>query len=241
MKTVPLYGKKAAGRFALVDDEDHDLVAQFRWVVAERKRSGRTHGPYAQTMAWLSGQHRTLKMHFLITGWPMVDHEDHDGLNNQRSNLRPATALQNQHNTRSRSSSTSRFKGVCWDAGERKWLAQIRVGGKNRYLGRFSDEAEAGRHYDMEARRAFGVYAVLNFPEEHPPSVPGVSPAMFPNRDGWVPSVAPFRPCCKLCGGPLRIVSKTGICTQNPGCAAENKRVRRAALRTGGISGPRGG
>ena len=30
MKTVPLRGAKAAGRVALVDDENYDLVMQYR-------------------------------------------------------------------------------------------------------------------------------------------------------------------------------------------------------------------
>lgn len=230
MKTVPLHGKKAAGRVALVDDGDYDLVAQFRWFVTERKRSGRIHGPYAQTKAWLDGRYRTLKMHTLITGWALVDHEDHNGLNNQRYNLRPATPRGNQQNRRSNSGSTSGYKGVCWNSGKSAWLAQIQINGRNRYLGLFSDEVEAARFYDMEARRAFGEFACLNFPEEHSWPSSGDGPAMFPNRDGWIPSVKPFRPGCKKCGGPLRIVSKTGICTRNPECAAENKRIRVALL-----------
>jgi hypothetical protein len=40
MKTVPLHGKIAAGRVALVNDADYELVAQYRWHVMERKREG---------------------------------------------------------------------------------------------------------------------------------------------------------------------------------------------------------
>ena len=231
MKTVPLHGTRARGRMALVGDDDYELVMQFRWSVTERKGSGRLHGPYAQTHAWLNENYRTLKMHILITGWPMVDHADHDGLNNQRENLRRVTAIQGQQNTRSRLGSTSRFKGVCWDSSKSAWKAQIKMNGRNLHLGLFSDEDEAARFYDMEASQAFGEFAVLNFPEDHPRTSSGGDPAMFPNRDGWIPSVKPLRPGCEKCGGPLRIVSTTGICTRNPECAAENKRVRVALLR----------
>ena len=31
MRTVPLGGAKAAGRVALVDNEDYELVSQYRW------------------------------------------------------------------------------------------------------------------------------------------------------------------------------------------------------------------
>lgn len=40
MKTVPLYGKKAAGRVALVDDANYDLVMRYRWNVWEVKPRG---------------------------------------------------------------------------------------------------------------------------------------------------------------------------------------------------------
>lgn len=226
MKTVPLHGAKAAGRVALVDDADYELVMQFRWFITERKRNGRTHGPYAQTKAWLDGQYRAVKMHRLITSWPMVDHRDHDGLNNQRYNLRPTTSRRNQHNSRGRMSSTSRFKGVCWNSDRGQWMVQINIGGQNRYLGLFADEEEAARFYDTEARRTYGEHAYLNFPEGPSRSPAGDGPPMAPNRDGWVPSVKHLRPACKKCGGPLRIVSKTGICTRNPECAAESKRMR---------------
>lgn len=165
MKTVPLYGKKAAGRVALVDDEDYDLVMQYRWYVYERTRNNRTHGPYAQAVIKRGGQQTAIKMHRLITDWPMIDHRDNNGLNNQRSNLRPTTAVRNQQNGRSCLNSTSKFKGVSWDRNRKRWQAQIKAGPRNVFLGRFSDEEVAARAYDEAALEAFGEHAHLNFPD----------------------------------------------------------------------------
>jgi hypothetical protein len=101
-------------------------------------------------------------MHKLITGWPKTDHIDHDGLNNQRSNLRPATTAQNNHNQRPQRNTSSRFKGVTWHKRIGKWQAAIKVADKNRHLGVFPDEEDAARAYNAAAVEAYGEYAYLN-------------------------------------------------------------------------------
>jgi hypothetical protein len=97
---VPLHGKLAAGRVALVEDEDLELVADYRWNVWEYDGGG----PYdIATPSDKGGLRRTtVHMHKVITGWPQTDHIDGNGLNNQRSNLRSATTQQNTMNQRSR-------------------------------------------------------------------------------------------------------------------------------------------
>lgn len=165
MKTVPLNGLKAAGRVALVDDSDYDLVMQYRWFVQEQHRPGRTHGPYAIANI---GESQRILMHKLLTGWPRTDHKDGYGLNNQWSNLREATGSQNQCNTGPRGGS-SRFKGVSWDRATGNWRANIQIDGKGRNLGRFADEEVAARAYDSAAVRFHGEFAHLNFPLEAPP------------------------------------------------------------------------
>lgn len=160
MKTVPLGGKKAAGRVALVDDEDYDLVMQYRWHVLEyRRQDGRIDGPYAQTKTRRDGREVGISMHKLITGWSMTDHRNGDGLDNQRSNLRPATKAQNSHNQRPQAGKSSRYKGVCWNRKAKKWVAGIRVRGKYRYLGAFASEEDAARAYTEAALAIQGEYA----------------------------------------------------------------------------------
>jgi hypothetical protein len=172
LKAVPLRGKVAAGRVALVDDEDYDLVMQYRWNVLEyRRKSGSTAGPYAYS-SWCDGRHEFTYMHRLILpGVSEVDHEDGDGLNNQRYNLRSATRPQNNANGSKRRThggrpASSRFKGVSWHKAARKWTAQIKGEDRQYYLGCFSDEIEAALAYDAAARVAFGEFARLNFPEK---------------------------------------------------------------------------
>ena len=60
-------------------------------------------------------------------------------------------------------SATSKFKGVHWHKGSRKWAAAIRFNNQTTHLGYFTDEAAAARAYDEAARRLHGDFAALNF------------------------------------------------------------------------------
>jgi hypothetical protein len=162
MRTVPLNGRAAAGRVALVDDEDYGLVSSYNW----RIRFHPNGQAYADGIPKGAGTKvKRIYMHILIMGTKGVDHRDHDGLNNQRYNLRPATKKQNARNSRRHCDGSSRFKGVSWDKSRGRWRAQITVNGKMRMLGRFAGEADAARVYDAAAAEAFGEFACLNFPE----------------------------------------------------------------------------
>jgi hypothetical protein len=159
MQKIPLYGKVAAGRVALVDDEDYELVARHRWHVIESERSP----AYAATLVpRASGRGKRVYMHNLVMGAIGVDHVSHNGLDNRRSNLRFATSAQNNGNRRMRRRGSSQYKGVCRDRG--RWTVAIVRDGKVRQLGRFLSEADAARAYDAAAREAFGPFACLNFP-----------------------------------------------------------------------------
>lgn len=167
MRTIPLLGKNAAGRVALVDDEDYELVSQYRWYLYEgRPRgAGRRSGPYALTRIWDGRKCQRLLMHTLIMGRKGIDHRDHNGLNNQRYNLRPATPGQNARNSRTRvTPKSSRYKGVCLlESG--LWRAYIHADHKRRNLGDFVSEEEAAYAYDAAARELHGEFACPNFSE----------------------------------------------------------------------------
>ena len=109
-------------------------------------------------------------MHRLIMDEPkglIVDHRDHNGLNNRRSNLRLCTNAQNQYNRLPLKGGTSRHKGVCWCKSHNKFNAYIYQRSKRYHLGWFVNEDDAARAYDKKARELFGEYAYLNFPDCH--------------------------------------------------------------------------
>jgi hypothetical protein len=154
------------GFVAQVDDEDYEWLNQWRWTVSE------THGKcYARRSVVLdSGKQTTVFMHRIIAGTASdmeTDHIDRNGLNNQRSNLRPCTASQNSMNGgKPNKPSFSQYKGVQWEKRRNYWYATITVRGKAHYLGSCTSEEAAARAYDAAARAHYGEFAWLNFPDE---------------------------------------------------------------------------
>ena len=147
------------GKVAIVDAADYQWLSMYKWHAAKYQN-----GFYAGTRS----KYRHISMHRLIMNAPpdkLVDHKDHNGLNNCRSNLRLCSVADNSHNRRP-SNKTSRYKGVYWSKTAKIWKAVIRFKGKNQYLGKFDNEIEAAKAYDKEARQLFKEFAYLNFPDE---------------------------------------------------------------------------
>lgn len=162
-----------SGRVALVDDEDYELVMESptMWRVKARQRK------YGSPVFYAWRSHIASKgvvrarlahqaMHRLILDAPadlFVDHINGNGLDNRRCNLRLCTNSQNQQNRRApKHAPLSEFKGVTWHRSAAKWQAQIKLHGRNIYLGLYESEIEAARAYASAAERHFGEFAFTN-------------------------------------------------------------------------------
>jgi hypothetical protein len=153
--------KLTQGKEALVDDEDFEELNQYDWF-ASKTRTGNF---YARRHLKGSRQanSKLISMHRqILPGHAQIDHEDGNGLNNQRSNLRPATGTQNNANKGKVKGRTSKFKGVYWYKSRGRWRTGITVHEKFIHLGYFTDETEAALAYNKAAVQHFGEFAKVN-------------------------------------------------------------------------------
>ena len=96
----------------------------------------------------------------------VIDHINHNGLDNRRENLRICTNAENQRNRGKQKNNTSGYKGVDWRKDHKKWRARINKDNKTIHIGYYNIIEEAARAYDAKAKELHGKYAQLNFPEE---------------------------------------------------------------------------
>ena len=92
---------------------------------------------------------------FVHGSWPNheIDHINGIKDDNRIANLRDATPAMNRHNVRNApSNNTSGFLGVCWVRRLEKFMAQIRISGKNHFLGYYTNPELAHQAY-LKAKR----------------------------------------------------------------------------------------
>ncbi len=156
--------KLTQGKFAKVDDEYFEYLSQFTW---HANKAPNTY--YASRGYNDNGKPKSIAMHRDIMkpakGF-VVDHIDHDGLNNQRSNLRVCTHKENLRNRNSMKGSTSKYVGVY----RRKTLDKrynreyyyyiAQVNGVS--AGCFKNEDDAARAYNKAVFEKHGEFANLN-------------------------------------------------------------------------------
>ena len=151
------------GKYAIVDPDDFERLNKHKWYAVKN-----TNTFYALRNKRVGKKYISLGMHRQILHPPenlMVDHINHNGLDNRKANLRLATCAQNTYNRKQfRKDKTSKYTGVSWRKYKKKWAAIICYKRKNIIIGYFKDEKQAAKAYDKAAKKYHGEFASLNFP-----------------------------------------------------------------------------
>ena len=130
-------------RLALIDLEDVPRVLPFAWFL-QHVRLVRTQEDcfYVFNNGSVPHKKKSYLHRFLLQPitTAIVDHRNGDPLDNRKANLRTTTTKGNTRNS-------TRAKGYYWNAARARWVAGIRVGGRNINLGSFHTKADARAAY----------------------------------------------------------------------------------------------
>jgi len=156
--------KLTAGKVALVDDQDFEMLSKIKWSTAFKCATNGKIG----------------KMHRYILGVTnpkiIIDHIDGNAFNNQRNNLRICSFSENAQNRKGRGA--SKYLGVSIIKTTKKYkrkdgiitsiiskpiiIAKIKTGNKYKHLGIFKTEEEAASAYNKAALFYYGQNAGIN-------------------------------------------------------------------------------
>jgi hypothetical protein len=136
------------------------LVDDKLWHNFNQKFWNITDGGYAA----MSLNKTTLRMHHMVIGKPpknmIVDHINHNRLDNRECNLRFASNGANAHNRTKSKRALSQYFGVY--KLNKYWAVRVSYDNKSRYFGSYKTELEAAHVYNIKATELYGEFANLN-------------------------------------------------------------------------------
>jgi len=161
------------GQVAIVDDEDYEKLSIFKWCAVLDKNTNSFRAWTNDLSKSLCGV-STISMSRMVMDFPsglIVDHINHETLDNRKENLRVCTPYENGLNRNKQLNNKVGYKGVTLKYISKKgkgkrYTATIGQNNKTINLGYYHSEIDAARAYDKKAIELFGEFANLNFPEE---------------------------------------------------------------------------
>ena len=161
MKRVPLINNDIVNVW--VDDEDFDLINQYKWRYHKDKRGY----PHIQCF---------LKLDSIIMGQPnskefWVDHKNRDRHDNTRKNLRLVTRQQNNWNkTKHKDAKNSKYIHVRSNRAvlikNRRFIAELVFNKHSIQIGNFKTEIEAAQAANIAVRHLRGEFGSYNDVDE---------------------------------------------------------------------------
>lgn len=145
---------KIKDKIVLVDDDDYEKVSIHRWYVSYNKDNN---------FYIKSTRKKSFFIHRFIMGLEkgdkrVVDHKNHNTLDNRKKNLRICTVAENSRNRKIQKNNTSGFNGVSYFKNLKLWTVKIRLNKKYMHLGYFKTSQEASKVYNKKAKELFGEF-----------------------------------------------------------------------------------
>ena len=130
----------------LIDVEDFELVSKYQWHIENSRKTIQ----YAQTNLCVKDSQKTIRLHrLLIPNVQQVDHINHNGLDNRKSNLRACNNRENNCNKDfSKKPPKSGYTGIRYNEKVGSYYVRIMVNKKEISLGHYNNLKDA-----IEARR----------------------------------------------------------------------------------------
>ena len=150
------------GKYTIVDDEDYEYLNQWKWCISADGYAIRTTQHKNEKGRYTS---IAIRIHRVVMNAPVglhVDHINRDKTDNRKCNLRICTNAENLRNATLHSKNKSGYRGVCWHRITGKWVTQITVDSKKKFIGYFVCPIEAAKAYNKAAIQYFGEFANLN-------------------------------------------------------------------------------
>lgn len=167
MIAIPISSPRHGDTYFFIDGEDFEKIKNFNWNL---NGSSKSNVSYVRAHWVKNNKKCSILLHRLITDCPadmIVDHKDHNPLNNCRDNLRICTRSNNGMNMiKPAYAITSSYKGVFYNKRIKRYIAQIGHRSSESYIGCFKTELAAAKAYNIKARELFGEFALLNDVDE---------------------------------------------------------------------------
>ena len=145
--------------FLMTDKKNSRYLDESTWHV---NKDGHTY--YARTNTIQNGRKTTMSFHRLIMGLlsndtRVIDHLNHNGLDNRECNLEIKSRHENMLNRQIDKNNSSGTTGVSWHNNNKRWQAFIRFNGTQIHLGYFKEKDDAIKARKDAEKKYFGEHS----------------------------------------------------------------------------------
>lgn len=142
--------------FMQTDKKNSHYLNEYKWSVYKGGKTFYVHAAVVRDGKWT-----TILLHRLIMGLEfgderVVDHLNHNGLDNRECNIMIKTNQGNMMNKQKYQSNSTGTTGVTWHKPSKKWVARIMLNGKQFNLGYFDNKKDAIKARKTGEEKYFG-------------------------------------------------------------------------------------